>query len=54
MQLEQLGMACAAADTYTQAALVHAARHDRRGELTVVPNAAWLNATAHAACSAPD
>ena len=33
-QLTELGMSCAAADAYAQAAVIHSAAHDRRGELT--------------------
>jgi DNA-binding NarL/FixJ family response regulator len=33
-QLEELGMACAAADAYAQASAIYSARHDRKGELT--------------------
>lgn len=32
-QLEELGMLCAAADAYAQAAVLHSAGHDRKGEL---------------------
>ena len=34
MQLDKLGMACAAADAYAQAAVVYSAGRDRKGELT--------------------
>ena len=46
LRLEELGMRCAAADAYAQAAAAHAARHNRKGELTSKARAAELQGEA--------
>jgi DNA-binding NarL/FixJ family response regulator/chromosome segregation and condensation protein ScpB len=46
LQLEDLGMTCAAADAYAQAAAAYSARHDRKGEVTSKARATELQGDA--------
>lgn len=46
LQLEDIGMTCAAADAYAQAAGAYSARHDRKGEVTSKARATELQGDA--------